>query len=118
MSQGCEWESSGSLSCGSGWDPGPWLWLGTLGRGGKGARGWRSISKHGACDLTSLFLTRQESTGLTPTRAVLGMPSGCSATLQQEGRLVLHLGMTSHRYELIGPQSATLAHPDPSFLFV
>lgn len=118
MSQGCEWESSGSLSCGSGWDPGPWLWLGTLGRGGKGVWGWRSISKHGTCDLTSLFLTRQESTGLTPTRAVLGMPSGCSATLQQEGRLVLHLGMTSHRYELIGPQSATLAHPNLSFLFV
>lgn len=61
--------------------------------------------------LVSVFLTQQESTGLTPTRAVLGMPSGCSATLQQEGRLVLHLGMTSHRCELIGPQSA---HPCPS----
>lgn len=29
-------------------------------------------------------LTQQENTGSTPTRAVLGMPSWFSATLQQE----------------------------------
>lgn len=38
--------------------------------------------------LTSPSLTQQENTGSTPTRAVLGMPSGFSATLQQEGKPV------------------------------
>ena len=44
-----------------------------------------------------LSLTPQGSTGLTPTRAVLGTPSGCSATSQREGRLVCCPGMMSHR---------------------
>lgn len=62
--------------------------------------------------LTSMF-PLQESTGLTPTRAVPGTPSGCSATLQQEGRLVSHPGMTSHRCELLALSLATLVHPVP-----
>lgn len=36
----------------------------------------------------SLSLTQQENTGSIPTRAVLGTPSGFSATLQPEGKRV------------------------------
>ena len=60
--------------------------------------------------LTSMFLPLQESTGLTLTRAVLGMPSGCSATSQQEGRRVSHPGMTSHRCELLALSLSALVH--------
>lgn len=52
-------------------------------------RGARSVSGPTCGDPDPfLSLTQQESTGWTPTRAVLGMPSGFSATLQLEGKHV------------------------------